>query len=131
MKSRLAFVAVFVVLCAWTARSQSERSVWDGVYTEDQAGRGQTVFTTSCAYCHNPADFTGDALFGAWEASTVLDLFSHLQKTMPMDSPGSLPPENYADVIAYFFRANQLPAGKSELPTTPEQLKLIRIERKK
>ena len=48
-----------------------------------------------------------------------------------MDSPGSLPPENYADVIAYFFRANQLPAGKSELPTTPEQSKLIRIERKK
>ena len=131
MKSRLAFVAVFVMLCAWTARSQSERSVWDGVYTEDQAGRGQTVFNTSCASCHGPADFTGDTFFGSWEASAVLDLFSQVQKTMPMDSPGSLPPENYADVIAYFFRANQFPAGKSELPTVPEQLKLIRIERKK
>ena len=132
LKSRIALVVIFAVLCAWTARSQSSnRSVWDGVYTEEQAARGQAVVSLSCAQCHGPADFTGDSFLSAWEASTALDLFSQLQKTMPMDTPGSLPPQDYADIVAYFFRANAFPAGKGELPTDREQLKLIRIEQKK
>lgn len=101
------------------------------MYTDEQAARGQAVFNASCASCHTPADFTGDTFLGAWEASTALDLFSLVQKTMPMDSPGSLPPQSYTDVLAYFFRANAFPAGKGELPDDREQLKLIRIEQKK
>ena len=89
------------------------------------------MFKTSCAACHGPGDFTGDSFLGTWDASTAGDLFSVLQKTMPMDSPGSLPPQNYADLVAYFFQANAFPAGKDELPTAAEQLKLIRIEQKK
>jgi len=54
-----------------------------------------------------------------------------MQKTMPMDNPGSLRPEDYADVISYFFRVNQIPAGKDELDTDAEHLKLIRITGKK
>ena len=50
---------------------------------------------------------------------------------MPMDNPGSLPPQNYADVVAYFFRANGFPAGKDELPIVADHLKLIRITQKK
>ena len=50
---------------------------------------------------------------------------------MPMDNPGSLPAENYADVMAYFFRLNKFPAAKTELKPEPEQLKIIRIEQKK
>jgi hypothetical protein len=50
---------------------------------------------------------------------------------MPMDSPGSLQPQEYADVVAYFFRVNEFPVGKSELDTSRELLKLIRIEKKK
>ena len=122
---------MLLVLNVRTARSQSDRSVWDGVYTEEQAARGQAVFKTSCAACHTPVDFTGDSFLGTWDASTAQDLFSVLQKTMPMDSPGSLPPQNYADLIAYFFSANTFPAGKDELPIAAEQLKLIRIQQKK
>jgi mono/diheme cytochrome c family protein len=131
MKPIIAFVLVFGALSLLSARSQSERSVWDGVYTEGQAARGLVVFTASCASCHSPAEFSGDAFLGAWEASTALDLFSTMQSKMPMDNPGSLKPEEYADVIAYFFRGNAFPAGKEELTTDREQLKLIRIERKK
>jgi alcohol dehydrogenase (cytochrome c) len=101
------------------------------VYTEEQAARGETVYKTSCAACHVPGDFSGDSFLGTWDASTAQDLFSVLQKTMPMDSPGSLPPQNYADIVAYFFRANAFPAGKDELTISPDQLKLIRIEQKK
>lgn len=131
LKSRLTLVVVLLVVNVWTALSQPTRSVWDGVYTEEQAARGETVFKTSCSGCHDPADFTSDTFLGTWEASTAQDLFSVLQKTMPMDNPGSLPPQNYADVLAYFFRANAFPPGKDELSIVADQLKLIRIERKK
>ena len=72
------------------------------------------------------------AILGASSAgSGPLDLFSTMQTKMPMDNPGSLKSEEYVDVVAYFFRGNAFPAGKDELTTDREQLKLIRIERKK
>ena len=132
MKPGTGFVLVLTLLCVGAAvAAQAERSVWDGVYTENQALRGQSTFKTICAACHDEADFSGPSFLQGWEASTVLDLFQLLQKTMPMDNPGSLRPQDYADVISYFFRANQIPAGKDELDTDAEHLKLIRITQKK
>jgi len=132
MKPRTGFVLILTLLCAWAASAvQSERSVWDGVYTEDQAVRGQNTFGASCARCHDVADFAGPSFLKGWESSTVLDLFQLMQKTMPMDNPGSLRPEDYADVISYFLRANAIPAGKVELDTDEAHLKLIRITQKK
>lgn len=131
MKSIIAFLLVFIVLSFRTAQSQSERSVWDGVYTEGQAVRGQAVFTASCSACHSLEEFTGDSFLGAWDATTALDLFSTVQTKMPMDNPGSLQPEQYVDVMTYFFRGNAFPPGKDELTTDRALLKLIRIERKK
>ena len=131
-KPRAGFILILIVLSAWAAAAaQSERSVWDGVYTEEQATRGQSTFATICAACHDVADFSNPSFLQGWEASTVLDLFQLVQKTMPMDNPGSLRPQDYADVISYFFRANQIPAGKDELDTDAEHLKLIRITQKK
>jgi mono/diheme cytochrome c family protein len=132
MKPKAGRVLGLTLVCLWAiAAAQSERSVWDGVYTEDQAARGQKTFAGSCAACHDVSDFTAPSFLSGWEASTVLDLFELVQKTMPMDNPGSLEPQDYADVISYFLRANKIPAGKAELDTDAEHLKLIRITQKK
>jgi mono/diheme cytochrome c family protein len=132
MKPKTGLLLVLILLCVWAAvAAQSERSIWDGVYTEAQATPGQNTFNGTCAACHSDADFTGPTFLMEWEASTALDLFTLVQKTMPMDNPGSLDPQTYADVIAYFLRINAVPAGKDELDTDAEHLKLIRIESKK
>jgi mono/diheme cytochrome c family protein len=131
MKPKAGLVLVLTLLCVWAAAAQSERSVWDGVSTEAQVARGKNTFDVICKQCHTVADFTADTFLKGWEGSTVLDLFQLLQKTMPMDNPGSLRPEEYADVLSYLFRANAIPAGKDELDTDPEHLKLIRITPKK
>ena len=131
MRRLIPFLIVFTLLSFSSVQSQPARSVWDGVYTEGQAARGQTVFMAFCASCHSASEFNGDPFLGAWDASTALDLFSTMQTKMPMDNPGSLKPEEYVDVVAYFFRGNAFPAGKDELTTDRELLKLIRIERKK
>jgi mono/diheme cytochrome c family protein len=105
--------------------------VWDGVYTSEQAVRGESVFGTNCTRCHNPMEFTGTTFLESWEASTAFDLYSQILKTMPVDNPGSLPLEQYADVVAYFFKLNEFPAGKEEMDTDPKRLAQIRIAPKK
>ena len=46
---------------------------------------------------------------------------------MPFDSPGSLTPEQYADVIAYMLSANKYPAGDKELAHEVAPLQQIQI----
>ena len=41
-----------------TLAAQQAKSQWDGVYTEDQAKRGEPLYSQYCASCHGP-DLTG------------------------------------------------------------------------
>src|SRR5579875_265288 len=47
---RSAFAAVMAI--AWLLPAQTAVSVWDGVYTADQAKRGAEAYANSCASCH-------------------------------------------------------------------------------
>jgi mono/diheme cytochrome c family protein len=124
------------MLWAAGAAAQGERSVKDGVYSEEQAKRGEVVYAQSCANCHgermegidmSPA-LTGPTFSSNWNTLTVGDLFDRIRTTMPMDMPGTISPQDNADVIAYMLKANQYPVGTTELPNTVLPLKVIRIE---
>jgi mono/diheme cytochrome c family protein len=117
---------------------QGTRSVWDGVYSAEQAKRGQDVYGKECASCHG-SDLTGGesapALAGAgflsnWTGQTVGDLFERTQKSMPANTPGKLTRAQTADVVAYMLSANRFPEGKTEMDRQTEALKQIRIEEK-
>ena len=41
------------------AAAQDVRSVWDGVYTEDQAKRGEALYGERCIRCHGPSYMGG------------------------------------------------------------------------
>ena len=47
------------------------------------------------------------------------------------DGPGSLSPDQYADVLAFMLEKNKFPAGKTELPADLDGLKTIRIDSSK
>jgi hypothetical protein len=47
---------------------------------------------------------------------------------MPKIDPGSLQPNEYAQVLAYMLKLNGLPAGQKELPADVAVLKSIRID---
>ena len=68
-------------------------------------------------------EFTGN-----WNNLTVLDFYDRVHTTMPADAPGTLTPQQAADLIAYVFKLNKYPAGKTELPTDVALLKGIKIE---
>ena len=61
-------------------------------------------------------------------ADTADALYENLRTTMPKDNPGVLKPQEYADVIAYLFKINQLPPGDAELKGTKAALKQVTIE---
>ena len=115
------------------ASQSGATSVWNGVFTEEQASRGQEAYLESCALCHYD-DLVGDdlspALIGAafdlrWNDLSVGDMFVVIQSTMPQGVPGVLSPQEYVDIVSYLLQANDFPAGENELP--PEELALNEI----
>jgi len=132
MHRTLLLIVVAVVSTA------AARSVWDGVYTKDQARRGQAVYQQECAKCHGQNLAGGEAappLTGAeflknWNGKTAGAFYERTRKTMPSDDPGNLSTRQYADVVAYVFGANEFPAGEQELGRDVAALDEIRIEEK-
>jgi len=115
------------------------KTIWDGVFTEEQAGRGQKIYTVSCAPCHK-ADLLGDTgapalagpeFFSRWNGSSADDLVKTIRASMPQDAPDSLSPRAYADIVSYLLKANGSPAGSTELPVERDALKQILIARPK
>jgi len=112
------------------------RSVWDGVFTEEQARRGEALYHKECKSCHGETlaggesapPLTGGAFLSNWNGLTLGDLFERIRKTMPQNSPGKLNRQQNADILAYTLSANKFPAGKTELSRQTEFLKEIRFE---
>jgi mono/diheme cytochrome c family protein len=101
-----------------------------GAYTEAQAARGEATYRANCTSCHATSAYLGDAFARAWDGRTAFDLFDLIRTTMPIDNPGRLSREQYADIVAYLFKLNRLPAGDRPLPADDEGLKQVRIEAK-
>ena len=142
LMAALALFAVFTAqftgssarAAAW--QDNAERSVWSGVYTEEQSKRGERVYTDTCAMCHASEltggqvvpPLVGDDFLAKWNGSMVGDLFEQIRMTMPQDNPGSLSPSQYADVVAYILKKNRFPVGQKDLDGEFDALKTIRIE---
>jgi len=115
------------------------RSVWQGIYTGEQADRGAGIYAQRCGACHGAAlNGTGEAppLVGGefvshWDTLTVGDLYDRVRTTMPQNDPMSMTREEYADVLAYMLKNNGFPAGTRELDKRSEVLATIGITAEK
>lgn len=103
-------------------------STKDGVYTREQALRGQDVYAGNCKSCHTPESHTGAPFTSKWNGKPLLDLYAYVRDLMPKNDPGTLSPEEYADVLAYMLRMNRLPVGDADLPADTTVLKRIRFQ---
>jgi mono/diheme cytochrome c family protein len=102
------------------------------IYTAEQATAGAQVYAAQCGACHGNQleGVAGPALkgpgFKAMATAQGLNGESLLQVvslSMPQTDPGSLSPEQYAQVVAYMLRENGYPAGSEPLSTTNPHLK--------
>jgi len=132
-------VFVSALLFAVTARGQeaagATTTVWDKVYTAEQAARGKDAYMAECSACHSedlggsgyaPA-LKGDDFAFAWNDKTLGDFFDRIRRLMPPDNPGSLPPDRYRDIIAFLLRENKYPEGDKELSAESAPLHQIKI----
>ncbi|MDP6373302.1 MAG: c-type cytochrome [Vicinamibacterales bacterium] len=116
-------------------------SVWDGVFTEAQATRGQAVYDGACALCHgrrlNGAPDDPDLrstpplararFLRVWEGRSLATLFEYTRATMPEDNPNSLTVQENVDVIAYMLSVGGMPAGADELQPDPRSLSRVAV----
>lgn len=128
---------------------EARKTLWDGVYTEEQAKRGAQAYKLKCGYCHrddlrggflddgngNAPALAGSRAFGSsfsdrWNELTVGDMFVTIGTTMPYDKPATLSPQDYIDIISYLLKMNAIPAGDAELPPDVETLEQILITEK-
>lgn len=129
--------AIFILMSACLASlcGQSPASVWDGVYSDEQANRGKPVYVKECAACHGDTlgggeeapPLTGSAFMANWSGLSVGDLFERMRLSMPEGRPGTLSRQQNADILAYILSVNRFPAGKTELQRDTDRLKQIRF----
>jgi ankyrin repeat protein len=110
-------------------------SIWDGVFTETQAARGQEAYNQACAACHqrdllgekDAPPLVGEIFTTRWAGTTADDMLQSIRRTMPQEAPDSLGSQGYVDIISYLVKANGGAAGASELPTESAKLQQIRV----
>src|SRR5262245_39273927 len=139
MKRSIVFVSAFfaiVTLSTLSAQSPS-RTSWDGVFTDAQQQRGESIYARECSTCHGERlkggegspPLTGTEFNDNWNNKSVAELFDKIRQTMPAppEQPGKLSPQQTSEVIAHILSVDGFPSGATELPTDVEQLKGIRI----
>jgi len=117
------------------------RSIWDGVYTQEQADRGREVYGSPCGLCHGsrlngdpdnqymrPAPPLARANFlRVWDGRSLGILYSYARWTMPPNNPGFLPDEDYIAIVAHMLATTGAPPGDVPLSMDVHDLGRIRI----
>ena len=124
------FYSAWIALIISVSSGQENTAIWSGIYTAEQAARGETVYTEACIACHgqdlggnsNSPGLMGMGFMFMWEGRTLGAFFGKIQAEMPTDRPGQLPKKDYLDVVAYILQKNLFPEGDEELPSNVEIL---------
>jgi len=104
------------------AARSAEPTTADGIFTLAQAARGAELFRSTCAECHDTADWTEPGFRGRWDGESVFQLWYYINDRMPYDDPWSLSREQVTDVLTYILQLNDLPSGDTELGTDDDTI---------
>jgi mono/diheme cytochrome c family protein len=126
----VAILAVCIVpaFVAWAQEAGDARSTASGVYTDDQANRGQAVFARKCQECHGETlegagmapGLRGSEFLSGWQGKPLRRIYSRILSTMPPDDVGTLTESETLDLVALVLRANGYPAGSRALARADE-----------
>ena len=141
MKNTVAVLIVggFLVSLGVAVAAQATRSVNEGVYTADQAKKGEGLYKEQCAACHGDnlegsgpmPPLAGKDFLANWSGKTLGDLYEKTQTTMPATAPGTLTPDQAADLVAFLLSKDNYPTGAAALVGKTEPLAQIKIEEPK
>lgn len=108
-----------------TGLAQQGRTVASGVYTAEQATRGQKAYQSACATCHGDKlegglgpMLAGEGFLSAWNGRTLTEFTDKIQNTMPFEAPGTLSRAQSIDIVAYVLQFGSYPTGQVPLADT-------------
>ncbi len=101
----------------------------DAVYTKAQAEVGEELYKDNCLTCHDKKYFR--PVLKRWEGQPLGLFFTVMSTSMPESNPGSLPDDEYADILAYILSLSRYPAGEAELENSTDALNDITIANRK
>ena len=108
-----------------------------GLYTTEQAERGDVIYEEKCSSCHggirditpSMAALLADRAFrSGWTGRPLGELFGIIQETMPQDDPGTLSPGQTADLVAFILSGNRFSVGETALTNDIDVLMEIPFE---
>ena len=112
------------------------RSAWSGVYSDEQANAGETIYYARCSSCHGdelggveraPA-LAGAQFLEGWRGRNLRRLLDRIDE-MPPTEPKSLSSTEAVAVLAFLLRSSDMPSGPTALPADRAQLGDITFER--
>lgn len=122
-------IALAAGLLATPALAEDPLTAWSGVFTEEQAARGETEYAIWCAMCHGQdlvatdgeaTDLTGVHFDFFWVDEPLVTRFAYIKAMKPEGNPGSFEDQAVLDMVAYILAFNGYPAGDTELtPDSP------------
>ena len=123
-------VLIVALLGLGAAAPQESASVWDGVFTDEQAKRGEVAYRQECSNCHGPelegADMTPPLIGGGftanWNDLSVGDLYERIRTTMPLDKPGTLSRQQNADVDRVHVEGEHVAGGDHRALARPRSV---------
>jgi len=129
----LAVIALGTISARRAVAAQTMTSQWDGVYSLDQAKRGEPLYSGNCAACHGgdleggemAPPLAGFVFASNCDGLTLGDIFERIRISMPQNDPSALTRTQKVDVLAFILNKGRYPAGQTELPSQTEVLKTI------
>lgn len=123
---RVSLAAIFaqtILPQAVTQQGDASLTFRQGVFTAQQAGRGEQLYAARCSSCHGEnlgGVETAPPLVGTnfrqnWEKQPLLDLAKRIRTTMPPFAPNSLSVSQVTDLLSYLLKANEVRAGNVAL----------------
>jgi len=90
-------------------------SAGNATFSDVQADRGRDIFRAQCTECHYSSEFSDSQFQFKWSRRTAGSLYQLIHTQMPETAPGSLAPQEAADIVAYILRMNGFEPGSADL----------------
>jgi mono/diheme cytochrome c family protein len=118
------FLGLFIA--AVQAQSQApSQTVLDGVFSEEQARRGQAIYKAHCSVCHGDAlegvsapELTGNHFIEHWREDMLDTIYNFIRENMPFGRPADakrIPDNDYLDILTHILNVNGYRTGAKDL----------------
>lgn len=129
MNSATKLLVLVACLGSAVAALAEPQTLNDRIYTEAQAESGEVLYEEHCLICHDKKYFR--PVLKRWDGQSLGVFYTVMISSMPQSNPGSLPLDDYADILAYILSLSRYPEGDKPLASEPSALNSILIANRK